>query len=330
MQTIVKSRVKRILFITLSNLGDIILTLPVLDVLSKTFPEAEIDVMSGPQGADLFHPHKDVSNFIRYDKKISFVKKYGLFRELRKKRYDLVVDVRNTVLPFVLGARYRTRAIRHAAGDVPHKRDVHLSRLKEMGINSAGAQFHIPVTDHDRRHVDGLLRPVKGQPFIVVSPGAKSHVKRWPLKHYSRLCDMLAADPGLAVILIGDGNDAAVVRRVLFHMNTRPVDLTGKTNVRELAYLIGKSSLLITNDSAPLHIGSATGVPTLAFFGPTDPGKYGPLIRDKSSVLKTRLPCSPCEVAQCANIRHRYACLRDISAEEAVREARRLLTLGNR
>ncbi len=108
-------------------------------------------------------------------------------------------------------------------------------------------------------------------------------------------------------------------------MKTKPLDLLGKTNIRELACLIGKSRLLVTNDSAPVHVGSAVGASILAFFGPTDEKKYGPVTKAASTVLRKKLDCAPCEVAECANKENPEGCLRDITVDEAFRAVRKLL-----
>jgi heptosyltransferase-2 len=325
MRKIDKSAVKRILVITLSNTGDIILTTPVVEVLIREFPGSRLDVMVGPGGIEIFRHYKGVSSVITYDKKVSFFEKFKLFLSLRSARYDLVVDLRHTILPLVLGAGYNTNPFKRPPKETTHKKDVHLSRLKGIGIDTSNSSFHIPITGADKTYIDHILAGFKGKPFIVVSPGAKSHVKRWPLKHFAKLSDMLKENLGYEVVLVGDESDRIVIERILFYMKTKPLNLLEKTNIRELAYLIKKSALLITNDSAPVHVAGACRAPTLAFFGPTDEKKYGPLTKAKSKVLRKDIKCSPCEVAQCVNKENRYECLKTISTEEALNAAKELL-----
>lgn len=325
MLNIDKSRVKRILVITLSNTGDIILTTPVVEALLGEFARAGLDVMVGPQGKEIFQCHRKINRLIIYDKKAPFPEKFKLFRKLRSARYDLVVDLRHTILPLVLGARYKTNPFQARPSERAHKKDVHLSRLKNLGIDISSARLYIPIEEADKSYIDDLLSGFKGKAFIVVSPGAKSHVKRWPLKNFAGLSDIVKEDLGYEVVLIGDESDKVVIERILFHMKTEPLNLLGKTNIRQLAYLIGKSKLLITNDSAPMHAGSVAGVPILAFFGPTDEKKYGPLTKAESRVLRRNIKCSPCEVAQCVNKENKYECLKTISVGEALEAVKELL-----
>ncbi len=324
MSKIDKSTVKRILVITLSNVGDIILTTPVVEALLREFPRARLDVMVGPRGREVFRHHKRLNNLIIYDKKAPFPEKFKLFLGLRSTGYNLVVDLRHTILPFVLGAKYKTNPFQKIPKEAMHRKDVHLSRIKDLGIDTSNSDFHIPITEADKRYIDNLLGVLKGKPFIVAAPGAKSHVKRWPLKHFAKLCDILKSDLDCEVVLIGDESDRVVIERILFYMKTEPINLIEKTNIRELAYLIKKSRLLITNDSAPLHVGSAVGARILVFFGPTDEKKYGPLTKAGNKVLRKNITCSPCEVAQCVNKENRYECLKTISVEEALQAVKGL------
>lgn len=325
MRRIKKDKIKNILVITLSNIGDIILTTPVVETLLAEFPEAFLDVMVGPNGKEIFSAHSKIREVIIYNKKMSPVEKFRLFLSLRKRKYNIVVDLRNTILPLILGAKYISNPFRHAEKKRIHKKDLHLSRLENMGIDVSKSNFFIPINEDDKKYVDSLLSVIKDRPFIVISPGAKSHVKRWPLKSFAKLCDMIKKELGHEVVLIGDGNDSIVIERILFYTELPPINFYEKTSIAQLAYLLGKSKLLITNDSAPLHIGSAMDVSTLSFFGPTDHKKYGPLAHAKNKVLKKDIPCSPCEVAQCINLKNKYECLKTISVNEAFEAVKELL-----
>lgn len=315
---------KRILVITLSNIGDIILTTPVVEALLSEFPGSKLDVMVGPSGRGLFASHEKVREVIIYDKKSSSFAKFMLFVRLWKKRYNLVVDLRNTVLPFVLGARHATYPFHYRRRPEMHKRDAHLLRLKEVGIDAPKSELFIPVNDDDKKYVENLLSALQEKPFIAVSPGAKSHVKRWPLKNFAVLCDRIKKELKLEVILVGDEYDRVVIDRILFYMKTKPTNFIEKTNINQLACLIGKAKLLITNDSAPLHAASAVGARILAFFGPTDDKKYGPVTKAPSVVLRKNIKCAPCEVPQCINFDNKYECLKTITVDETFEAVKKL------
>ena len=153
-----KNDIKRILLITLSNIGDIILTTPAVSVLEKEFPGARLDVMVGPQGENIFKTHPRVFKVIIYDKHIPVKQKRRLIAKLRNMKYDLIVDLRNTLFPFLVGAKYRTSPIQKPPeGGLLHKRDLHLWKLKQLGINTDGSYFSISVGKDDENYINNLI-----------------------------------------------------------------------------------------------------------------------------------------------------------------------------
>jgi len=320
-----KTKVKRILVITLSNIGDIILTTPVIEVLKKEFPESRLDVMVGPNGRDIFSCDKAIEKLIIFDKRVSLFEKAKLALKLRKNKYDLVVDLRNTILPFILGARYRTNSFVKIPDVKMHKKDAHLTKLEALGIDRSNARFYIALKESDKKYVENLLAPLSGKAFVAVSPGAKSHIKRWPIGNYARLCNLIKEKLHYEIVLVGDENDMPLIKKMLKDVDVKTLDLSGKTNIRHLASIIEKSKLLITNDSAPLHLASVVGGPVLVFFGPTDERKYGPSKNTESKVLRKSLDCTPCEVAECSREDYEYDCLGSITVDEAFNAVKELI-----
>ena len=308
--------------ISLSNVGDIILTLPVLSVLKKEFPLSAIDVMAGPNGREIFRNHSFAAAFIEYNKFAKLREKQGLIRNLRKNRYDLIVDLRNSLLPLLIGSRYRTAVMQPVSKRGPHKKQQHLLRLKKLGLDIDNAPFCFYISGKEKEFVSGLLSSLDiKRPFVVVSPGAKSHIKRWTKEGFGAVCDRIINELGLDVLMVGDAQDKKIIAGIAALMKCKAVDLSGRLNLRQLGALIERAKLLITNDSAPMHIGASLGAKTLAIFGPTDPKKYGPT-HDGSVVIRKELSCAPCETAQC---RENYECMKLISADEVFNAAKGLL-----
>jgi ADP-heptose:LPS heptosyltransferase len=317
-----KSKVKRILVITLSNVGDIILTTPVVKTLAANFPDSRMDVLVGPNGAEVFEKDPSISKVIVYYKHASLMEKQRLAAKLRRLKYDLIVDLRNTIFGILLGPRYRTSAIQIFPKEIVHKKEEHLYRLNSLGIGPLSKESYLHVCADDEDNVSRLMEAegLVGD-FVVVSPGAKSHLKRWPGESFARLCDSLASELGVRVAFVGLGEDADVVGKIAEKMKTKPVNLVTRTSLRELAALLKRAKLIITNDSAPLHLACAVGCRVLALFGPTDPAKYGPTGKF-DVVIKKELVCVPCESAVC---RFNYECLRSITPEEVFAAARAML-----
>ena len=322
--TIDKSQVKRVLVITLSNAGDIILTTPVIRVLSKEFPLSRIDVVVGPAGKNIFNKDPRIFKLIIYDKHMPISEKRRLQLKLKKLKYDLVVDLRNTVLPLLISPRYRTNPMQSFPKDIVHKTRKHLYRLRCLGIQGLNEKSYIHIPAEDEDYVNDLIKSSSiTDPIIVINAGAKSHLKRWTIDGFAELADRLIKECTANVVFIGLDEDKDIVASVMKKMTGKAHNFVNKTNIRQLAGLLKRARLLITNDSAPLHLGCAVGTKVLAIFGPTDPKKYGPT-GEFDAVINKKLFCSPCESAQCT---HDYECMKLTSADE-VYEAAKIMIEG--
>ncbi len=325
-----KENIKSILFITLSNLGDIILTTPVIEKLYEEFPTARIDVITGAPGQEIFQHHPAVDNVTVYDKRRSLKERIWDILDLRRKRYDLAVDLKNSLVPYLIGARVKVGLFKKIPGPgkkcvIRHKKEEHLSRLLSLGIEAfSDTRFFVPVTDEDRDLINGILDSDRDKKTVVINPGAKSHLKRWDAAKYAELADRLVSKTGCRVFLTGNEDDTEVIRRVMSQVKEPVTDLCGKTSVGALSELIRRADLFITNDSAPLHIASAVNTPTIAIFGPSDEQKYGPLA-DGSRVITPDVPCRPCGTALCA-IGPDEGCISRVEVDEVFRAAEEMLS----
>lgn len=318
-----KAQVKRILVITLSNAGDIILTTPAICALAREFPEARIDVMVGPAGKEIFSRDPRIFKVIIYDKHLPITEKRRLQQKLKKLQYDLVADFRNTLFGLLIGPRYRTATVQRFPKKIIHSMDKHLYRLRSLGIIEAGRKSYIFIPKEDEEYTARLLKEcgIDNKSYVVVNPGAKSHLKRWTAEGFAAVCDRLIRECASSVVLIGLKEDRVVIESVMKKMKERPHNLAEKTNIRQLAALLKGAKLLVTNDSAPLHLGCAVGVKVLALFGPTDPRKYGPT-GEFDIVMNERLSCAPCERAAC---KHNYECMKLILPDKVFEAAKMML-----
>jgi len=319
---------KKILFVTLSNIGDVILTLPVLDTFINLYPEAEITVLCGAKPKEIFEDNPAIFRLIVYDKYSPLLSKIRLFNELNSQRFDLVIDLKNTMFGACLRAKYRTSPFVRIPRNIRHVRDRHLFKVRHIvntRVNIHRRSFNI--RDNDRAGIARLLREAgirETDRILVIAPGARSSTKRWDARNFREVVERLTSDIFSRIVLVGDRGDLPICE-VVSSGKKDVLNLCGRTTLRELAALLDKSSLLLTNDSAVMHLASYLNRPVLAIFGPTDERKYGPW-SDKSVVLRKHLFCSPCEKAQC-----RFGtleCLQSVRVEEVLRSIRD--TLSNR
>ncbi|MBF0331102.1 MAG: glycosyltransferase family 9 protein [Candidatus Omnitrophica bacterium] len=263
-------KVEQVLVVSLSNIGDVVLTFPVLDVVHARFPSAEVHVVVGPKAAALLSRIPWIKVIV-YNKKMSAAAKWNWFLALRSHRFDLVVDLRNSMLPLLLNAAVVTGPLLH----VPkvHMQQKHLARLKSVVGETLQEVPRACFAPEGVFDTDRLVAGTRG--YVVVAPGAADLRKRWGEDRFLQVIQHLRRR-GRDVVLLGDKQDALVSSRLVAAVGDGVIDLCGKTGLDELMPVIDRAVLAITNDSGIMHLASYANKPTVALFGPTDPFFYGP------------------------------------------------------
>jgi len=314
------SPVRNILFITLSNLGDVILTVPVLSLLRGNFPEAVITVLVGPRACPVLQGSAVADEIIIYDKNGSLPYKWKMLRDLRSRKFDLVVDLKNSAFPYLLNPRFRTSCFRGGLKKIESKREQHLACLRhfedKLPIDYGKSAPFDFFSAADLAAVKTKLR-ARGLDFgrlAVMAPGANTHLKRWTAEGFAAVADKLAREQKMKVVLIGAESDRPVTDEIAQYAGERLFDFSGETTMRQLAALLSLSSLLVANDSSPMQLAYEMKIPVVAVFGPTDDRKFGRR-NETSAVVRKNLPCAPCNAAQC-RIPEIKKCLHDITLDE--------------
>jgi heptosyltransferase-2 len=320
--------VNKILFITLSNIGDVILTLPALDILRANFPQAKITVMSGPRAKEIFENNPFIDRLIVYDKHSRLKEKIKLFFELRKERFDLVADLRNTLFGILSSAKYKTSPFLIIPKIIRHMKDRHLYKVKSLKFKVKSSSVRINsfyIKPKDEEYIDKILREnniTDKERIFVISAGAKSHIKRWDLDKFVELIPGLIEEFKAKIILVGDRDDASITKFIATQLKFPLLDLSGKTNLTQLAALLNRAGLVITNDSAVLHLAGYLNIKIVAVFGPTNELKYRPW-SENYIIVKKDIFCRPCQEAQCKF--RTLDCMRYIKVEDVMRAVRNIL-----
>ncbi|MDD5432862.1 MAG: lipopolysaccharide heptosyltransferase II [Candidatus Omnitrophica bacterium] len=325
--------VKKILFITLSNIGDCLLTLPALDALKQKFPGVKISVLVGERPKEIFENDPSIDKVLVFNKRAKLREKIKLFIQLRKEKFDMVVDLRNSFFGIFLPARYKQPVFSSGSKELKHMQDKHLAKLGKIKVDSDKISHKsFCVKPSDVIHIDKLLKEagvIDTDRLLIIAPGARSHVKRWGAEKFVALIKTAVSEFGLKVILVGDDNDAKHAKYILENCDCGKsiVDFCAKTNLAQLGVLLKRAVCAVTNDSAVLHLASYLDLPVVAIFGPTDETKYGPWSH-LWSVAKKDIFCRPCKKAQC-----KYGslkCLEIIKPEDVLLQLESLLSAGSR
>lgn len=332
-----------ILVIKPSSLGDVIHSLPFLKSLKDTFKDVHIDWVISKNLAEILENHPLINNLIIFDKDSwksiknlpKTTREAGrLIRTLRSKKYDMVIDLQGLLRsgiitgiaqsPVKIGfdnAREGSRCFYNKKihiNDTQHAVDRYLEVAKSIGANSERIGFPLVIDESVKERVKSLTGDLKE--YVVIVPSARWETKRWHPENFARL----VSEIGIPCVIAGSKSDKQIAKHILDSSGGKCIDLSGKTDLKELAALIAKAKAVISNDSGPMHIAAALGVPVIALFGPTDPEKTGPYgwkNNKNLKVIRTSVPCSPCFKKKCKD----PVCMSGITVEKVLEETREYL-----
>lgn len=283
--------VKKILVITLSNIGDVVLTFPTIDILRNDFPQAAITVIVGPKAESLLKNNPSFRRVIVFDKHDTASNKMRLAFALRQERFDLIVDLRNSAMPIFLGAKHRT-SFKMNAESTLHMRNKHLLHLqsvydyrhseakpKNLDLSPAAQddkpkKYSLYLSGEDEHYILESLGEIKK--FVVIAAGSADSAKRWAPEKFAALTDKIIETFKVKAVFVGDRDDQLITDKIRSLMNNLTLNLSGKTTLTQMAQLIDTSIGVVANDSAPAHIASYLDKPVVAIFGKGDPSRYGP------------------------------------------------------
>jgi len=330
-------------------LGDAVMTTPALAAVREGLPDARIALLAKPLVAELFRHHPDVDEVIVYERPGRHEGSLGRLRlgaELRRRRFDGALLLQNAfdaaLIAFLARiperAGYPTDARRFLLTlPVPmpsgiferHDVEYYLCLLDGLGIPRPDpAVLKLAVTGEEREAMATRLASLgieRGAPIVTINPGATyGSAKRWYPDRFAAVADALSAEWGAAVVIVGSTAEAPLSGEIEAATRTPPVNLAGKTTVRELMALLSLSSFLVTNDSGPMHIGAALGVPLVAIFGPTDWRRTSPW-SGRAKVVRVEVDCSPCRLRVCDR---GHECMLGVTPGMVIDAARDLLPGG--
>lgn len=294
--------VRKVLLITLSNIGDAIMTTPVMQALHAKYPRARMDIVTDARSVELFEhcPYRG-KRFLR-DKQQGWHGTLALLRQLRSTRYDLVVDLRTDGLAWLLRAKRRlTRWGCRQTGT--HAVEQHMAVIARREHITAIPPVCVWLAHDEHRFAQQALSALPGSRWLALGPGARWEPKRWPVRHYVALTDRLQREFD-AVLLLGGSADTACCRELAAALSLPCLDLAGKTTLLQSGALLQHARLFVGNDSGLGHLAAAAGIPTLTLFGPGDPLRYqpwNPLGRWLQSPSSRMADLFPDTVARCAN-----------------------------
>jgi lipopolysaccharide heptosyltransferase II len=335
---------KRILIVGPNWMGDLLFLTPAIRAIRRSYPDSYIACLCPPRGADLLKTNPHIQRVIPQVEcrgLKGLLSWWPLVQRLKAERFDTVFlfhrSFSRTLACWAAEIRNRigyrtwkrgwllTQGVDPASKDSVHKAATFLRMLEKIGILADGFRYDVGLLPEDHQAAEALLGELGvavGDRLVALHPGANWRLKRWPADRFAEVADALRQRYGTKVLLIGGPEDLPLAHRVIQRMKSRPIVATGKTSFRQLGALLARTRLLISNDSGPLHLGMAVGIPTIGLFGPTDPKLTGPLNGAKAVALFGSIGCPvPCYQLRCpVNL-----CMSQITVEEVLAAAGRFL-----
>jgi heptosyltransferase-2 len=309
---------EKILIVRFSSLGDIVLATPLIESLKQKFPQSQIFFLTKSQYQDLLKNDPNIFSLIKFDPKekhqgiSGFLK---LIRELRTFNFDIVVDLHANLRSFFIRHLLKTRVkikydkrwltrfllvhFKFFKVKPTHTVDSYLKALKKIDVDSSEKDPKIFLDQESKNFSKDFFieKKIEKDDIVVgMHPGARWETKRWSEEKFARVCQILNQKPKVKIILFGDQKNQEVIERISPHVEDQKLLKAVNLPLNEFMSLIKRCDCFVTNDSGPMHIASALGVPVVAIFGPTHPQLGFSPIGSENIVMTANVKCSPCSL----------------------------------
>lgn len=335
---------KKIILFRTDRLGDVILSLPVVESLKAFLPQAQIDLFVNSATASLAKLQRNVSHVFTdvYHGTRGFVE---FVRFLRGQHYDVAIHLypRPRVVfatflarvPVRVGTMYRyyslllNRRIKiRRKHMVMHELDLNLKLIKGIGIPTTPVSYGLVIPQQAQAEIHGLLLSkgidLSARGLVILHPGSGGSSLNWPTDHYGHLGKRLVA-MGFSVVLTGTETDRSVISQVQMMIGERVFDVCSTLDLEHLAALLSMASLVISNSTGPLHLADALGKKVIGLYSPfffSSPIRWGPYTQMENVFVPDRKSCHRCTRDRCKD----YNCMSLIRPEDVLERALKLLS----
>ncbi len=335
------NKFKKILVIQTAFIGDAILTSSFIRALKEYMPDSSIDILVIPETENIFKKNRRLNRVIVFDKR-RLSKRIGSFLKallvIKREKYDLAFSVQSSftssMLMLIPGIKERvgfhfqkfiTRSIIHIRG--LHMR-LRILRLMEVLSNKKfDDRTEIFWNYEEEEKALSLTSKFYGRKIIGIAPGSAMNTKQYPEKYYGEVISKLLRY-NVVIFLLGGSNDSVIGKRLSAISNEQIINVAGELTLLESAALINKLDLLVSSDSAPMHIANAVGTDVIAIFGPTVKELGFFPYRKKDKILEVELECRPCGKhghKECP-LKH-FRCMLDLKPEVVFDEIKKSLRI---
>ena len=341
-------KIEKILVVLLAGLGDMIMASPAIKALRNRFPAAKIDFLVLSQNHELAINCPYINEVCVLDRKFNLraiSKNLKTLIRLRKIKFDTAINlysifsfigaIKIFVLFFLINPKktigrntdgkgfFYNYKILEILNDSIHQVKRMLEVVKMLGAKDSGIKLEVWASQEKHANLENFLKNnnIYQEDFIIgINPGAHRQSHRWPVENFAILISKLKDCQNAKIVLTGTKGEIGLAKRIK-QLSMREVFISsGQFSLSDLVNFIKMCKLYITNDTGPMHIANALGIPLVAITG-GGPEKSFPYIKTKTIVLKKDIACWPCFKFYC----RRIDCLKAITPEEVKRSSDVLL-----
>ncbi|MBN3039022.1 MAG: lipopolysaccharide heptosyltransferase II [Candidatus Omnitrophica bacterium] len=346
MKALNREKIKKILVVRTDRMGDVLLNVPAIRALKASF-KATIVMLADAGLKDLLQGIEEIDAILPFEegkwhKSISW--RLSLLRQIRQERFSLAVMLNPSRrfhilsymarIPLRLGYdRKWSFLLTHKIKDnkyegKKHEVEYNLDLVRSIGADTDDKKININIDKEDARFVQGLLEKNAigdKDPLVAIQPNSSNPAKCWPRENFAQVADELYQRFSTQVAIIGAGEDRGSAIKLISLTKHQPINLCGNLTLRQLAAFLRRCTLLISNDSGPVHIAAAVNTATCVIFGRNIPGvsprRWGPW--GNSNIALHKDPgCNPCLDRNCP---YGFKCLKSITPREVLEAAEKQL-----
>ena len=340
-----------ILVIQLGDIGDVVLTLPAIEVLGKAFPGRPLVLCVREHARELMEDCPWVHHVLSVTKQKralpdALAHQLQFLRDLRGYRCALAIELRTgtrgAVIARLSGAKTRvaryandgklwrnrlfTHLVRPTRENIQYAAQHSLNIMAPFGLAEADPRPNISVSRRRREKAKDIFRKAKipnDSPLVAVHPFSLWKYKEWEPSEMARLLDRIQTGYHCNLVLTGAPNERKRAKDLIGICHRKPYNLAGETSIGELPAVLEACDLFIGVDTAALHIAAAVGIPTVGIFGPSSWTNWAPRGRDHL-VVKKGLTCQPCSQKGCEGS-EKSRCLEELTSEEVFQMMEKML-----
>jgi lipopolysaccharide heptosyltransferase II len=338
---------EKFLVIRTDRMGDVILSTPVLEAIKSEFPKSHLCVMLSSYTADVVRNNPLVDDVIIDD----YEQEGGglgqllqVVREIRKRGFDVAILLRPTfrlaLILFLGGVKYRIgtgfrfyqmlfnrKIYEHRKVNLRHEAEYNLDLLRPLGITPKRIWPRVYLSSQEDQFASQIFQDLNfapDEPVVLIHPGSGNSSLNLSPRRFTQVADKLIQEFGAKIIFTGTAGEKELIDSIMRSMEGEAFDLSGKTDLRQLAAVLKRCDAVVTNSTGPMHLAVAVGTPTVAIFCPifaAGPLRWGPFGEGHEVVLPPVPVCFKCKPQSCPH----YNCMEKIGSDQIVSKVRVVL-----